>query len=270
MIFDLVPFFNELELLKMRMSELDAVVGQFIIVESNLTHKGDPKPLYFADNRSQFDAWKDKTRHIVIDDMPRQKSFDVEPNNMYDDPAWKREWFQMDRALDVINVGLTESVIYTDVDEIPSADAIREFTIKDECVTLELPEHQFFINWRVPTTKIDSCMIIGRALKGRRRAQIRYQQNGFKRNRIIHGAGWHFSSMGGPEMVKQKLNSFCHWNRKCVLEYNNLPEPKASPIPQSWEGSPISKVAIDGSFPKYVRDNLDSLTEKGFVHLPLI
>ncbi len=270
MIHDIFPFHCELEILKARLTELDPVVGRFYVVECVLTHKGDPKPLYFADNRSMFDAWSDKIEHVIVDDPPRQPSFSAEPPQMFDDPAWKREWFQMDRAMSRVNLGDTESVIYTDVDEIPRADAVREFRVQDECVTLSLQEYQFFLNWRLPTKNVNSCMIIGRAFRSRRRAQIRHQHDGFRRNRTIENAGWHFSSMGGPEMVKQKLQSFCHWNRKCVLEYNVLPEPKASPIPQTWEGSPISKVSIDDNYPKYIRDNLEMLSEKGFLHLPLL
>ena len=99
MIHDIFPFHCELEILKARLTELDPVVGRFYVVECVLTHKGDPKPLYFADNRSMFDAWSDKIEHVIVDDPPRQPSFSAEPPQMFDDPAWKREWFQMDRAM---------------------------------------------------------------------------------------------------------------------------------------------------------------------------
>lgn len=269
MIYDLFPFYNEVEILKIRLAELYDVVGQFIVVEATVTHKGDPKPCYFADNRSQFDPWLDKIRNIVITDMPMQPSNAREPDHMFDDPAWKREWFQMDRAIEQINIGDTESMIYTDVDEIPLNSAVREFKTSDECVTLLLPEHQFYLNWKLPKSNFNSCMAIGHWLRGKRRAQIRHQ-HGFVRNRTIPDAGWHFSSMGGPEMVKLKLNSFCHWNRACVLNYTHLPEPKDSPIPRTWEGSDITKLKIDDAFPKYVRDNVDMLIAKGYIHTPLI
>jgi hypothetical protein len=46
MILDCVPFFNEVDLLELRLYELDPVVDYFVVVEGDLTHKGDPKPSY--------------------------------------------------------------------------------------------------------------------------------------------------------------------------------------------------------------------------------
>lgn len=268
MIYDLVPFLNELEMLKIRMTELDSVVHQFIVVEAHLTHKGEPKPLYFAENRSMFDAWKDKTRHIIIDDMPKTASPPSELPQMFDDPAWKREWFQIDRASDVIHPGDTESIIYTDVDEIPRAEAVRSFTERDSCVTFHLPEYHYFLNWKLPTVKFESCMIIGREFKRHKRTGIRHQ-NGLHRNRAIDNAGWHFSSMGGAEMVRQKLKSFCHWNRPGILEgIRNVDN--GSPVETLIARGRATKVAIDDTYPKYIRDNLPMLCEKGYCDLPLI
>ena len=45
-IIDTFTFFNELELLEFRLRLLDGYVDHFVIAESNLTHAGDPKPLF--------------------------------------------------------------------------------------------------------------------------------------------------------------------------------------------------------------------------------
>lgn len=267
MIYDVFPFYNEVEILKIRLTELYDVVGQFCIVQSTVTHKGDPKPLYFEDNRSQFSDWSDKIRSIVINDMPMARSFNAEPANMFDDPAWKRELFQMDRAMQQINLGYTESVIYTDVDEIPLAWAVKEFKTSDHCVTLELPEHQYYLNWKRPTTQKDSCMAIGHWLNNKDRRTIRFS-HGIGRNRSIPGAGWHFSSMGGGKMHASKLNSFCHWNRACILEATRRPDVEDFCVPKSDREARVNKVKIDGSFPKYVQEHIEELSAKEYIHLP--
>src|SRR5208282_5388986 len=100
MIYDTFMFFNELEILKIRLSELYDTVDQFVIVEAPLTHKGDPKPMYFADNLSQFSAWMDKIRYITIQDLPRDASGPRETN--WNDGAYKREFQQMDKAMPMI------------------------------------------------------------------------------------------------------------------------------------------------------------------------
>jgi beta-1,4-mannosyl-glycoprotein beta-1,4-N-acetylglucosaminyltransferase len=269
MIHDFFPFFCELEILKIRLTELWPVVGCFHLVESTRTHKGDLKPLYFEENRAQFAQWSSRIDHIVVDDMPSQASFNVEPANMFDDPAWKREWFQMDRAMSRLNIGDTESLIYTDVDEIPTSESVSQFTVNDKCVTFELPEYHYKLNWKLPRTKFESCMVIGHALRNRKRSEIRHQHNGFTRNRGIKNAGWHFSSMGGPQFVKRKLESFCHWNRPGILEgVRNVD--KGSPIETLLAKGEAVKVPIDHTYPKYVRENLDDLCAKGYLDLPLI
>ncbi len=271
MIHDICMFAGESEMLKCRLTELWDVVGRFHIVEAPLTLKGEPKPLYFADNKSEYSPWLEKIESIVIENMPTERSFPTEPADMFSDAAWKREWFQMDAALSRFRMGDTEALIYSDCDEIPRASAVKRFTVHDTCVTLLMSEFSFYLNWKLPSIKSGPVIVIGREINaGRKRANIRHEHGGFARNRGINDAGWHFSSMGGPEAVKRKLQSFCHWNRKCVLEYTNLPEPKDSPIPKTWEGGQITKVKIDQTYPKYVRDNVAALIEKGFLHQPLL
>lgn len=48
-VFDLFPFFNELDVLEIRLNELDPMVDVFLISESKQTYGGDIKPLYLAD-----------------------------------------------------------------------------------------------------------------------------------------------------------------------------------------------------------------------------
>jgi beta-1,4-mannosyl-glycoprotein beta-1,4-N-acetylglucosaminyltransferase len=44
-------FFNELDILEIRLNTLDPYVDYFIIVESSVTHTGNPKPYYFEENK---------------------------------------------------------------------------------------------------------------------------------------------------------------------------------------------------------------------------
>ena len=53
-VFDAFPFFNELEMLEIRLNVLDDVVDRFVLVESTLTFSGRPKPLWYADHRARF------------------------------------------------------------------------------------------------------------------------------------------------------------------------------------------------------------------------
>ena len=44
-VYDTFMFFQELDLLEMRLMELDASVDVFVLAESPVTHSGKPKPL---------------------------------------------------------------------------------------------------------------------------------------------------------------------------------------------------------------------------------
>ena len=59
-VLDAVLMSSELDLLEIRMNELDSVVDKFFIVESNATFTGLPKVTYFAQNRSRFFKFEEK------------------------------------------------------------------------------------------------------------------------------------------------------------------------------------------------------------------
>ena len=50
-VFDSIIFFNELELLEMRLNILNDVVDYFVVTESPFTVSGNEKPLYYAENK---------------------------------------------------------------------------------------------------------------------------------------------------------------------------------------------------------------------------
>ena len=49
--FDCFPFFNELDLLDLRLRHLSNIVDKFIIVEGEYSHQGRKKKLYFDENK---------------------------------------------------------------------------------------------------------------------------------------------------------------------------------------------------------------------------
>ena len=59
-VLDSVLMSSELDLLEIRMNELDSVVDFFFIVESNATFTGLRKKTYFADNKARFAKFEHK------------------------------------------------------------------------------------------------------------------------------------------------------------------------------------------------------------------
>jgi hypothetical protein len=115
-VYDCFSFFNELDVLEIRLNELDKYVDYFVLVEMTVTHKGDPKPLYFEQNKKRFDKFLHKIIHIVVADYPQ-----------VNDP-WIREHYQrncIERGLN--NCNNNDIIIISDVDEIPRGTKISEF-----------------------------------------------------------------------------------------------------------------------------------------------
>ena len=54
MIIDCFPFFNELELLKIRLKLLDNIVDRVVLVESTRTFSLKKKKLYYDENKNFF------------------------------------------------------------------------------------------------------------------------------------------------------------------------------------------------------------------------
>ena len=60
MVYDSFQFFNELDILLLRMHILNDVVDKFVISESTVTFSGDAKPLYYEENKEMFQEFEHK------------------------------------------------------------------------------------------------------------------------------------------------------------------------------------------------------------------
>lgn len=73
-IYDIFIFFNELDLLEIRMNILDKYVDYFVIVEATKTFKGEHKELFFQKNKNRFEKFAKKIIYYIVDDMPESRS----------------------------------------------------------------------------------------------------------------------------------------------------------------------------------------------------
>jgi beta-1,4-mannosyl-glycoprotein beta-1,4-N-acetylglucosaminyltransferase len=264
-VYDCFPFFNEIELLKIRLTELESVVDKFIITEARYTHSGKPKPLYLQENIHLFDKYKDK---IIL------HTVDFSAN--IQDP-WHRERMQRDAAFDVLHNMLTEKdyVIISDCDEIPSVPAIHQY-INDNVEKIGILQQKrfmyYFNNQNVDTDEpqSNSRVISSKMLKKHNftPCAIRYCD---KFNLCpyynIDNGGWHFTFMGGAEKVIEKIKSFAHMEYD-TEEKTNLEEVKNN-IKISKDvyncNSSWKFVEIDETFPKLIREQIEFYIEKNYV-----
>ena len=70
MIYDCIPFFNELDILRLRMQILSPYVDKFVLEEATVTFSGEPKEMIFAKNREMFREFEDKIIYIAVENSP--------------------------------------------------------------------------------------------------------------------------------------------------------------------------------------------------------
>ena len=217
-VFDAFQFFNELDILEIRLHELDPVVFKFILVEATRTHSNEAKPLVYDMNRERFSAFKDKIIHIIVEDLPQ------------DGDPWVLENFQRN----AIMRGLTEAhpndlVVIADVDEIPSSfilDAVRSCDGPTSPTWLYSRFFNFKFNWEFQGLwKHPQVVRMAQLMPGLDEAVTPQQvRMGAMRpyHTKIENAGWHCSFFSDAEGVMQKVQAFTHQelNRKVCCHFS--------------------------------------------------
>ena len=61
---DCILFYDELEMLKFRLNELEDQIDYFIILECDIDFRGNNKKLFFQENKELFEKWENKIIHI--------------------------------------------------------------------------------------------------------------------------------------------------------------------------------------------------------------
>ncbi|NGX53260.1 MAG: hypothetical protein KR126chlam5_01573 [Candidatus Anoxychlamydiales bacterium] len=255
-VFDCFPFFNEVELLEVRLNELYDVVDYFVIVESPLTFTGNCKPLYFEANKQRFSKFLDKIIYIVT---PAFESMD--------DP-WQREIEQRNYILKGLNKAKRQDIIIiSDVDEIVKHSAISKIKKmllekqkskkrKFKYVKIEQNNYRYYLN-RVHIEPLGTRAMATTYKQLKKKSPQKLRENIFNDWPIIKEAGWHFSFLGGIDGIYYKIESFSH------QEFNNQKYKNKKNIYEKI--SKCKKVQIDSTYPKYIVDNLKYFKDIGFI-----
>lgn len=113
MVYDCIPFFNELDILRLRLHILDPIVDKFIIEEATVTFSGEQKELCFEKNREMFREFLPKIEYIVVDNSP------------VDTTTHLRDKFQKNALIKGLSkAGEKDVILLSDVDEIPNPKAL--------------------------------------------------------------------------------------------------------------------------------------------------
>lgn len=211
MIVDSCIFFNELDMLELRLKMLWNCVDKFIIVEADRTFSGNKKPYHFEDNRARF-AWAEsKIIHHPLKIDVAGLDFSRKPTAF--EPAadcWQIEYRQRDSILDACHSFAGDDIlIMSDVDEIPSIQAIR--FAKENLGEQPLACEQAFFYYNLKTLRDD--LWCGSIISTMKVAREQGTQN--MRNRRFYWprfdkGGWHLSYFGDVKQIQNKIRNYSH------------------------------------------------------------
>lgn len=208
-IFDAFMFFNELDLLEIRLEELYNDVDYFILCESTKTHQNKNKPLFFQENKKRFERFLPKIIHHVFEPQiyPYAWYIENEQRNQL-----KNANFQIEEE---------DLFLLSDGDEIVSSDLIKFLRQNKSKIvdphTCLMQMSYYYINsvieepWHHKNWK--GTVVL--PYKYFNHESLNYWRSLKDSLPNIPNAGWHFSFIGGPEKVKTKIESYAH------SEFNN-------------------------------------------------
>jgi hypothetical protein len=260
-IVDSIMFNNELDILEARLDEHYEYVDCFYVVEStkSLTYRN--KPLVFQKNRSRFNKWKDKINHIAIDGKkefcpidPRIKS----PARGGRQAKWgSPRYNEFYQRFYLKKLGIpADYFLFLDCDEIIHRVNFEKLILamEQKPKIIRTPLNWFecyfnnFIEKPFPVAKIyrgDVC-----------------RSPNFKRNDVHvfkDRLGVHLSTMGGTEMVLEKLRNSCRTADK-KIDVSYIEESLRS-RKRVWRRSFSYKLltVLEGleMMPNYIKENYD-------------
>jgi hypothetical protein len=199
---DTILLNNELDILELRLQILDPVMDRFVVVESTVEFSGRPKPLHFEENKSKFEAWKDKIHYIKVTDTPDSGN-----------DRWAREHFQRNAILRGLECFKHHDVVFmSDVDEIPDLDAVR----KNRHGGYRQVYSMYYVN-AVCTDENWVGTTCGYCSEYRHVSPQKMRNDRYVLPAVQPG-GWHFAYLMTTQQMHHKLGAFAHaeWDTPAV------------------------------------------------------
>jgi hypothetical protein len=265
-IYDCFPFYNELDLLDLRLAELYDHVDHFVIVEATTTFQSNPKELYLKDNWDRYAQYHDKMIHVIVDDAPG------------DPDAWVNDIFQRNAIMrGIVNADDEDIIIVGDADEILRPETIDHMRANPKDIMgFRTPYFNFKLNYMLVNNSESYCVWIVAckkkyleapdAFRGTRFALTQLPMNYEDDTiRMYEHAGWHFTYLGDDEFIRNKIKSFAHTelNNNDVLSKINVEDMIKRGVGfNPLDARPFVQVAVDDYFPKTVVDNIDKYKDR--------
>jgi beta-1,4-mannosyl-glycoprotein beta-1,4-N-acetylglucosaminyltransferase len=278
-VFDSFIFFNELELLEMRLNILNDVVDYFVLTESPFTVSGNEKPLYYQENKDLFGKFNDKIIHHVTEEIPNDFSHMMEKTKHHvayndKDPygtkfidipiRFQRAIYNRNNsAFGIEKAGASDDdlIITSDADEIINPlvlSLLGDWFNPNQHYVALCRAFYYKLNFVYQEDWMGSRICTWKHLKSTTIDQHRQDHaNAHK----IEDAGWHFSFLGSAENFKLKLASYEHTENNTDVNVSNAEEKVEQGLDPLNRGMTYKSVPIDDTYPDYIVENQEKYAE---------
>lgn len=251
-IIDTFLFFQELDLLEIRLEYLYDKVDKFIILEACQTFTGKIKPFNFEENRDRFAKYLDKIIYFKVEDSHDSYDSVIEFLKSKNDESHNRvlnimeshthypkdglHWVLDTYHRESLHIAydkyvLDEDIIFlSDLDEIPTFSIFDDMELLNSSKPIVCQQHEFmyFLNYYNNSDWLGTIFSKYKNIKEISLCMLRVDSKEIRKivdKKEYNNGGYHFTSIGTVEDIKRKIQSWGHqeFNTQGILdrlEYN--------------------------------------------------
>ena len=281
-VYDCFYFFNELDLLEIRLNILYDYVDYFVICESDTTFTGNKKSLLYLENLERFKRFQNKIIYVPLNWSPlnRDQVTSVFHRNSSvlekliaqrtltntnvpkgpENNHWVIEFFQKEAMhLSLVNLMDDDLVYISDVDEIwnPSRplrvnhNKIYVFKFRPYIYFLNNYSNEHWHNW--------TGTVVSRYKTIKNLSINDIRTHGKLKRYVVNKGGWHFSFQGGHKKIIEKLNSYGHQEFNTLEIRERLDDAMKNNL--DYRGRAIKYRKNESHLPKYLLENRKNYPE---------
>lgn len=241
MIYDCFTFFNELDILELRLNILDPFVDHFVIVQSHQTFSGKEKPIYLKLGDERFEKWRDKMILLTCPNFVDKDSFEM--------AFLQKEYLKNG----IMHCKDDDIIYYGDVDEIWKQKDPLDYKV----YSLEQISYCYYLNQHSSEKWVGT--IIGRWGVIKTNTLAHWRKN---HTYELTNGGWHFTNMGGTKQILEKLDAYDHQEYN-TAEIRGLVKARVENgldyvgRKKDWNGNDFVYWVDEEDWPQYLKDNRD-------------
>jgi len=256
MIVDAFSYFNERELVQLRIKYLSELIDKFVVIEADYTHQGKKKDWNFEGLlNNELKSFKEKiVYHKLKIDLDHVSKLDGwRSSSEKGGLGFKMDNFQRNYLQTACkDYSMEDVILMSDLDEIPSKNKVKFIMTcnLNEIAPVAFEQNLFHLNCKFLNLErwIGTIAFTKKYIDKFKPQEFRNAR--YKISCLIN-AGWSFSSFGNNERINEKFNAFAHdeYNLDKYKEENHIEKCKELGVDLFHRNIKKKKISKD-FFPK--------------------